>query len=101
MIERYADLNLHERAELRDLLGSLLKHDGWKEVMICAEIQVKTRQVHVNQPLGDSPNATLRQEYEKGEMAGIELFMRLPQIVFQQLEELDQNERPSDEPDTD
>lgn len=69
-------------------LRALVKSRGWDRLRSLAEAQCKTRQARINAPL-DSGNP-YPQEFMKGEIAGIELFMRLPEISIEELQkELD------------
>jgi hypothetical protein len=70
--DRSLDLALNERGVLRELIDSA----GWKLLMTIADAQtaVKRNQMNVPCTLEDFP----RQEFSKGEAAGIQLFQRMP-----------------------
>ena len=68
---------------------SLLKHPGWTQLKVYVEQQIETRKrmaldhrVGLND-LGD----VFRQEYAKGEMAGIELFAAFPEARLSDVED--------------
>ena len=58
-------------------LKSLVDHAGWKRLMEIAEGQCKNREPGIFAPLENLLEAG-KQEFEKGEVAGIRLFMVLP-----------------------
>ena len=74
MIEevRSLDLAMNERGVLKELIES----SGWKLLMEIAEAQVAVKRNQMNVPctLEDFP----KQEFSKGEAAGIQLFQRMP-----------------------
>lgn len=83
-------------ADLRDLV----KSRGWARLSSIAKAQIATRNTNVLKPLkGDG---IYEQEFQKGEIAGIQLFMQLPDISIeslrQQLEEESANETQDDAP---
>lgn len=59
-------------------MQALLKSQGWARLSSIAEAQVKTRTAGVLAPrkLGNE----FEQEFQKGEISGIRLFMQLPSI---------------------
>ena len=74
-------------------LRHLLRSPGWARLLKMAEAQCDTRSKNVLAPLeGKSPYDL---EFQKGEIAGIRLFMQLPEIALENLKEQldeDQNE---------
>ena len=71
-----------QEEELSDL-RSLVKSRGWDRLVKIAEAQCENRQITLLAPL-DSANP-YPQEFMKGEIAGIRLFLRLPGITIEQL----------------
>ncbi len=81
-----------QEARLRGLqeelsnVNSLVDHVGWKELMVFAQEQVALRVPGVlgkMESLFDFPS----QEFEKGEIAGIQLFCNLPAVRKESLEQ--------------
>lgn len=54
---------------------------GWALLAKYADGQIKARQAQVNAPLNSLLEVGLR-EYYKGEMAGIGLFLRMPELAM-------------------
>jgi hypothetical protein len=71
-----------ELSKLRDLRG----HNGYRYLMEIAAAQVETRRNFERSPL-KSLDATLEQEFQKGEIAGILLFSEIVDIRVTDLEE--------------
>ena len=67
-------------------LQHLQDHAGWKMVLDYAEGQVGNRLPAVLTKL-ETIADIIGQEFEKGEIAGIQLFSRIPDIVCKDLEE--------------
>ena len=62
------------------MFQELSNFKGWDQLAEYARAQVKLRNQQVVAPAG-SLDGLIQQEYMKGEMAGIDLFMRFPEIV--------------------
>jgi len=67
-------------------LKSLVEHAGWRRLMEIAEGQCKNREPTIFSPLENFLELG-KQEFEKGEVAGIKLFMVLPHKRIADLEE--------------
>ncbi len=69
---RSLDLAMNERGLLRELIAS----SGWKLLVEIAEAQVAVKRNQMNVPC--TLEAFPKQEFSKGEAAGIQLFQRMP-----------------------
>jgi hypothetical protein len=77
-----------EKRELQEQLAQLAgltKHPAWALVMKIAEEQLTGRIDNIMLNPVATVDATLQQEYLKGEVSGIKLFCRLPQILMDTL----------------
>lgn len=80
------EVRLREAQEALVNFSSLIDSLGWKRLMEIADGQMKLRMPSV---LGKTENLLELpgKEYEKGEIAGIELFTRLPEIAIEGLKQ--------------
>lgn len=78
---------LRELQEERFNLGELLKHPGYKWLMEVAASQVEMRKQQVFLRPLKAMDEILEQEYQKGEISGIELFRQLVQVRMTELTE--------------
>lgn len=87
MDDRIKSQRAREAQEELSGLRALQGHKGFQELLKIAQIQVdnRTQQIFLN-PL-KSLDAALEQEYSKGEVAGIKLFMEMTKIRIQDLED--------------
>jgi hypothetical protein len=80
------EVRLREAQEALANFTSLIESLGWKRLLEIADGQLKNRM-----PAALSKTENLLElpgkEYEKGEIAGIDLFMRLPDIAIEGLKE--------------
>lgn len=67
-------------------LRDLVKSRGWVRLNSLAEAQVKTRTANALKPLGQN-STPYEAEFLKGEIAGIRLFMQLPDLAIESLRE--------------
>lgn len=72
-------------------LKDLVKSRGWARLSSIAEAQKQTRNATVLKPGGGDDK-----EFMKGEIAGIALFMRLPEIAIENLQQQLEREDASD-----
>lgn len=68
-------------------LTSLKSHPGFKELMQIAEVQAREREKTIILTPLKGMDDTLEQEYRKGEVAGIMLFMEMTNIRIASLQE--------------
>ena len=61
-------------------MKSLEVHDGWKILVDIARKQMAAREVHLWAPM-PSGDAIYNMEFMKGERAGIDLFLRMPEVL--------------------
>lgn len=80
------EVRLRELQEELSNQRSLLENVGWRELMQTAQEQLKLRLPTVLSKT-DNLLETLGKEFEKGEIAGIELFCSLPGVRMVSLEE--------------
>lgn len=73
--------------ELQEL-RNLVKLKAWDRLAKTAKAQVETRTNKVMLNACEGLDATLEQEFEKGECAGIRLFMELPEVRIDEIENL-------------
>lgn len=71
-----------ELSDLRELVGNR----GWKRLMRVAQAQVNNRQPYVEAAAGGL-DGMIQKEHMTGELAGIKLFMQLPEIQIGSLQE--------------
>ena len=64
----------------KEQMKALIEMPGWKLLTKAAEVQVISRRNEVMMKPADHP---LVQEFEKGTVQGIELFMKLPEILLE------------------
>lgn len=64
-----------EAAKLKRMLGGLLEHEGWQWLAEAAKVQISHRE---NEVLLKPTENVSAQEYMKGELQGIKLFLSLP-----------------------
>ncbi len=82
------DLKLSKmKKELQDL-RNLLRLPGWERLVEYGKGQTANRVNNVMLTPCESVDATLPQEFMKGEYAGISLFFKLPENRISELEEL-------------
>lgn len=79
--------DLREVQEELALVRGLVKHSAWKQLMDIAAKQLTTRTDNVILVPVAGADACYGQEFMKGEIAGIRLFMNLPRILEEQLED--------------
>lgn len=79
--------DLREVQEELALVRGLVKHAAWKQLMEIAGKQLTTRTDNVILIPVTGADACFGQEFMKGEIAGIRLFMNLPRILEEQLED--------------
>lgn len=77
---------LRELQEELSELNSLVQHRGFKRLLKIGEEQVKARQESILLVPLKSMKDVLPQEYAKGEISGIKLFMELTKIEIGSLE---------------
>lgn len=89
------------REQLSDL-QDLVRSRGWVRLSSIAEAQVKTRTNNALKPL-DQNSTPYQAEFLKGEIAGIRLFMQLPQIAIEALrqQQKEQEDASDDDSETD
>jgi len=76
------------------LVRGLIKHSAWGQLMEIASKQLTTRTDNIILVPVTGADACFGQEFMKGEIAGIRLFMNLPRILEEQLtDELAQMEK--------
>ena len=81
---------------------SLVKSQGWDRLLKIASAQIEPRKNKILYEPLRTRDATLEQEFMKGEIAGIALFMRLPQDRIADLKDLMKaNEADENGPDSD
>lgn len=73
-------------AETIHAMQSLQAHQGWMALMRIAEGQRELRQQELMKPRAQQDHA--EGEFLKGELMGIDLFMRLPQVLQAQAQEM-------------
>lgn len=88
---------MEEAEELRELQEALSNYEslvasaGWKRLMRIAAGQLSQREILLHKPI-ENLLEILKQEFEKGESAGIKLFTKLPEVqievLTQDIEEL-------------
>ncbi len=91
---------LEELQSLRRAFQELSNFRGWELLANFAKSQVETRKMALLEP-AKGFDGLVGQEFTKGEIAGIALFMRFPEIIEEdygsqideKLEELRDNER--------
>lgn len=66
---------------------ALLETAGWKKLMTIAEGQMNVRMATVLRTPLASIDSCLGQEYSKGEISGIELFSKLPEVQIEVLKQ--------------
>lgn len=64
----------------------LIKSPGWAQLVDYAEKQMNARRINVEGPSGGL-DGCITQEYEKGEIAGIRLFLNIPAVAMEQFTE--------------
>ena len=79
-----AVVRLREMQEELSNFKNLLDSVGWKRLMEVADGQLETRMPSVLEKV-DNLLMVTGKEFEKGEMAGINLFMQLPGIAVESL----------------
>ncbi|UCE50136.1 MAG: hypothetical protein JSW47_08235 [Phycisphaerales bacterium] len=75
---------LREMQEEYSNFKMLIDNVGWDRLMIVAEKQIENRMPSALDKT-ESLLSILTNEYEKGEIAGIRLFMQLPGIAIEQI----------------
>ena len=64
----------------KEQMKALVEMPGWKLLVAAAEVQVRNRRNDVMMKPAENITA---QEFEKGTVQGIELFMKLPEILLE------------------
>jgi len=90
------DPELRELQEEMSILVSLTEHRGYRHLMQIAHEQLETRKQEVFLKPLEGLDETWKQEYMKGEIAGIALFMSMTDVRLQLVRE-DINTRLSEE----
>lgn len=85
MAEETVDQGPGQEELLQDL-RHLLRSPGWGRLVKIAETQCHSREREVLAPLGGKNPYEM--EFQKGEIAGIRLFMQLPEIAVENLKDL-------------
>jgi hypothetical protein len=79
------DRPLRELQEELSELNALREHRGYKTLMTIADLQAKARMDSLIAPI-KTMDDTLEQEFRKGEIGGIQLFMRMTDVQISMLE---------------
>ena len=74
-----------EEIRKRDLMKSLLDNPGWKYLEAVCKLQIDLRR---NNIMATPTKDAMEQEFMKGECAGIQAMLRVPQLVFDQAKEV-------------
>lgn len=90
-------LDLRELQEVRSNLVAMLDHPGFKWIQVFAKNQIETRWVEIANPLSDLLGV-LKQEFLKGEIAGIQTFIALPSTTLEFINQLIASEESTNEP---
>lgn len=69
-----------EAAQHKKMMEELVKHPGWKLLEAAAKVQSTSRQNEIMLKPTENP---LVQEYAKGEVQGIQLFITLPKNLIE------------------
>lgn len=86
MVDQDQEVHLRVAQEEYSNLQSLVDHPGWKLVVEYAEGQIESRTPGIFTKL-DNLLEIVGQEFEKGEVSGIMLFKKIPELVIADLEE--------------
>jgi hypothetical protein len=86
VVDQDQEVHLRVAQEEYSNLKSLVDHPGWKLVLEYAKGQIESRSPGIFTKLENILLVTA-QEFEKGEVAGIQLFSKIPGIVIADLEE--------------
>lgn len=81
------DDELREMQEELATLRKLIESPGWKRVMAIADSQIQNRFTSIIRTPGKTMDGLIEKEYANGEVAGIELFQRLPEIQVETLKQ--------------
>jgi len=65
------------------MFQTLLESPGWGQLAEVAASQMETRKGYILGPAEDA-NTQLKTEFMKGELAGIDIMMRLPGLIVEQ-----------------
>lgn len=73
-------------SEQRDIWNSLVKHQGWLWLMEILQGQVSSRtNLIVLNPLAQG-DMVYEQEFKKGEISGMRLFEKIPEVQIEQIQ---------------
>ncbi len=71
---------LAEAVKVKREMEALISSPGWKDIVLVAKAQLQARE---NQILLKPTENPLAQEYQKGEVQGIKLFVQYPETLLE------------------